>query len=119
MDTRVKDEVNHNCMMVAAVSASDPMGRLASSIRLKARAAVAAEIQEPAQEDWEEARRAISGAEKALKALKLFCLQEIKELGKPPEELKLTFEVVCEVTVERGFPVLRRPWPRRPRLPST
>ena len=52
-------------------------------------------IKEDAEKDLNEALPALNVAEKALKALKLSSLQEIKALAKPPDGVKLTLEAVC------------------------
>jgi dynein heavy chain len=61
----------------------------------KAQAESAKAIKEDAQRDLDEALPALNVAEKALKALKLKDLQEIKALGSPPAGVRLTLEVVC------------------------
>jgi dynein heavy chain len=52
-------------------------------------------IKEDAQRDLDEALPALEVANKALKALKLASLQEIRVLQKPPGGVKLTLEAVC------------------------
>lgn len=61
----------------------------------KEQADAATAIKEDAQKDLDEALPALDVAEKALKALKLASLQEIKALGDPPAGVRLTCECVC------------------------
>jgi len=61
----------------------------------KEQAASASAIKEDAQRDLDEALPALDVAEKALKALKLASIQEIKALGDPPAGVRLTLEAVC------------------------
>jgi len=63
----------------------------------KVQANEASAIKEDAQRDLDEALPALNVAEKALKALKLSSLQEIKALGKPPAGVRLTLEAVCVI----------------------
>jgi len=58
-------------------------------------AASATAIKEDAQRDLDEALPALNVAEKALKALKLASLQEIKALQKPPDGVRLAMEAIC------------------------
>jgi len=58
-------------------------------------AASATEIKEDAQRDLDEALPALNVAEKALKALKLASIQEIKSLANPPAGVRLTLEATC------------------------
>jgi len=52
-------------------------------------------IKEDAQKDLNEALPALEVATKALKALKLSNIQEVKALGNPPAGVKLTLEAIC------------------------
>jgi len=54
-------------------------------------------IKEDAERDLAEALPALEVANKALKALKLSSLQEIKVLGSPPAGVRLTLEAVCVI----------------------
>eukprot|EP00403_Amphidinium_massartii_P005819 CAMPEP_0178381688 /NCGR_PEP_ID=MMETSP0689_2-20121128/6115_1 /TAXON_ID=160604 /ORGANISM="Amphidinium massartii, Strain CS-259" /LENGTH=1395 /DNA_ID=CAMNT_0020001885 /DNA_START=8 /DNA_END=4194 /DNA_ORIENTATION=- len=61
----------------------------------KAQADSASAIKEDAQRDLDEALPALEVANKALKALKLSSIQEIRVLGNPPAGVRLTMEAVC------------------------
>jgi dynein heavy chain len=65
------------------------------SVEAEEQAASATAIKTDAQRDLDEALPALEVANKALKALKLSSLQEIKVLQKPPGGVKLTLEAVC------------------------
>merc|ERR1719329_771141 len=60
-----------------------------------AQAESAGAIKADAQRDLDEALPALEVATKALKALKLANIQEVKALGNPPAGVKLAMEAVC------------------------
>jgi len=61
----------------------------------KTQAESATAIKEDAQRDLDEALPALEVATKALKALKLSNIQEVKALGNPPAGVKLAMEAIC------------------------
>jgi len=95
---QTKKEVGEMMVVIAqdkekAAVTKESCTKVESEAKIQADSATA--IKEDAQRDLDEALPALNVAEKALKALKLASLQEIRVLGSPPAGVRLAMEVLC------------------------